>query len=194
MYAQRETIEIRETNDVDILVEIATKWDYASIEDHLRSVGFTNVQESDFIGRYELSGLIVDLMATDESILGFSNKWYKEGFQTAIHYRIDEHATVKIFDGPHFIASKIEAFKNRGGEDGWFSSDFEDIIFVLENRPTIWDEMNESSPELKKYLKMEFKGLADNPYIEEWIAAHTSFFSPASISNIIQDLNRFVSE
>jgi predicted nucleotidyltransferase len=192
LYAQREAPEIRETKDVDILVEIATNWDYAAVEEQLRKIGFKNDQNTKFVGRYILEGLIVDLMATDEKILGFSNIWYKEGFQTAIDHRIDDQVTVKIFDCPHFIASKIEAFKNRGEGDGRLSSDFEDIIFILDNRTSVWEEMEHTASPLKEYLKKEFKIFADSPYIEEWIGSHSSFYSPPSSYLILKDMKQYL--
>ncbi len=193
LYAQREAREIRETEDVDILLEIATNWDYAAIEEQLRSFGYQNDPDSRFVGRYLLSGLMVDLMATDERILGFSNAWYKEGFQTAIDHQIDDLITIKIFDCPHFIASKIEAFKNRGKGDGRLSSDFEDIVFILENRPSVWEEMEQANSPLKEYLKQEFQTFADNPYIEEWIGSHSSFYSPPSAHFILEDIKKYLS-
>lgn len=192
LYAEREAPEIRETKDVDILVEIATRWEYADIEKQLRKIGFTNDTTSKFLGRYLIDGLIVDLMATDENILGFSNQWYSSGFQTAIDFKIDEQHTVKIFDPPHFIAAKIEAFKNRGNGDGRTSSDFEDIVFILENRDSIWREMEESAEPLKSFLKQEFKAFAENKYLEEWVGAHSSYYSPPSAYLIIQDLKEYL--
>lgn len=192
LYAQRQAASIRETHDVDILVEIVTNWEYAAVEEQLRQVGFSNVLDSAFVGRYQMQGLIVDLMSTDERILGFSNRWYKEGFQTAIDHRIDDLVTVKIFDAPHFIASKIEAFRNRGRGDGRTSADFEDIVFILDNRPHVWDEMEVSNPLLKNYLKTAFLDFENNPYIEEWIGCHSSFYSPPSAYLIRQDMQAFL--
>ncbi|MBL7722500.1 MAG: nucleotidyl transferase AbiEii/AbiGii toxin family protein [Chitinophagaceae bacterium] len=192
LYAQREAPDIRETKDVDILVEIASRWEYAAIEEQLRKIGFTNVQESGFLGRYIMDGLIVDLMATDDDILGFTNKWYSEGFKTAIDYTIDPQHTVKIFDPAYFVASKIEAFKNRGKGDGRQSTDFEDIVFILDNRSSIWDEMASVPSPLKEYLKEEFRALSNNPYIDEWIGSHSSFFSPPSAYLIMQDLKKYI--
>jgi predicted nucleotidyltransferase len=193
LYAQREALEIRETKDVDILVEIGSRWEFADIEQQLRDMGFRNDPDSRFLGRYLLPGLIVDVMPTDEGILGFSNQWYREGFQTAINYEIDEQHTVKIFDTPYFIASKIEAFKNRGNGDGRQSSDFEDIVFILDNRSTVWQEMEDAPSPLKEYLQNEFQNLSDNPHIEEWIGSHSGFFSPPSAYLIMQDLKTFLS-
>lgn len=192
LYAERETAEIRETQDVDILVEIASTWDYAAIEEQLRKIGFQNDPDSTFVGRYLHQGLIVDLMATEENILGFTNKWYKEGFQTAINYIIDEQHVVKIFAPPYFIAAKIEAFKSRGNKDGRTSQDFEDIVFILENRASIWAEMEQAPENLKDYLKKEFTTLNENPYLGEWIASHISFSSASGSTLILQNLNAFL--
>ena len=153
LYADRMTEEVRPTDDIDILVELWSRWDYAALEEKLRQLGFTNDTTAKFVGRYIIEGVIVDLMPVSEDILGFSNIWYADGFKAAIEKEIDEFHTVKIFPAPYFIASKIEAFKNRGKADGRSSTDFEDIIFVLENRNSIWDEMENTNKMLGNYLK-----------------------------------------
>jgi predicted nucleotidyltransferase len=142
--------EARATDDIDIVVEIASRWQFAELEEKLRKIGFKNDTTAKFVGRYLLQGVIVDVMPIDHSILGFSNKWYKEGFETAINYQIDELHEVKIFSPPYFIASKLEAFKDRGNNDGRTSTDFEDIVYVLENRLAIWKEMKESKNNLRE--------------------------------------------
>lgn len=75
LYADRAAIETRPTDDVDIVVEIATKWDYAELEEQLRRIGFQNDINSTYIGRFTLTGIIIDVMPTDISILGFTNVW-----------------------------------------------------------------------------------------------------------------------
>jgi hypothetical protein len=57
----------------------------------------------------------VEIMPLNESILGFSNRWYPEGFEQTIDIEIEPNLYVKIFSPLYFIASKLEAFKNRGG-------------------------------------------------------------------------------
>ena len=88
LYADRMAPESRPTDDVDIVVEIASRWDYAQLEAQLRQVGFQNDITGKFLGRYLMQGVILDVMPTDESILGFSNKWYADGFKTAADYLI----------------------------------------------------------------------------------------------------------
>ena len=193
LYADREATDVRPTDDVDILVEVSSQWEYSEIEQRLRERGFQNYTSARFIGRYKLPGIIVDVMPTAGNILGFSNKWYTEGFTTSISYALDELYTVRIFTASIFIASKLEAFKNRGNNDGRTSSDFEDIVFVLENRSSIWEEMQSSQPELRKYLHNEFSALFKNPDCREWLTANSNTYPPSSFY-IMKEMEDFVSK
>jgi hypothetical protein len=198
LYAKREWDEVRETDDVDILVEVYTHPQYAQLEEKLRSIGFVNDIESKFVGRYKLPGVIVDVMGLDEKILGFANRWYKDAFYHSMNHIIDDQNTVRIFTAPYFLASKLEAFKNRGknqaGEyDGRTSDDFHDIVFLLVYRDTIWDEI-EALPEsaLKSFILNEFSTLLKNPYLEEWIDAHASYHSPVSYYIVIPGIKKLL--
>ncbi|MBS1578280.1 MAG: hypothetical protein JST29_01415 [Bacteroidetes bacterium] len=186
--------EVRPTNDVDIIIELWAHKDYADVEEKLRLMGFVNDIESGIMCRYRVQGIIVDIMPTDENILGFSNKWYPEGFRNAIDYNIDSNTSVKIFTINYFIASKLEAFKGRGKNDGRTSSDFEDIIYIFENSKSVWDDMQMAESELKKYLKNEFKMLLNNSFFEEWVDAHAGYNNPPATYFIIQQIEDFVND
>lgn len=186
--------EIRPTDDVDVVVEIATYKNFAAIENKLRELGFENDIESKIICRYKYQGLIVDIMPTDEKILGFSNKWYAPGFKLAVDFAIDKRHIVKIFPVAYFIASKLEAFKSRGKKDGRFSTDFEDIIFVLNTRNTIWQDLQDAPKEVNEYLKNEFTQMLTHPYIDEWISAHLNYSEQRRVNFIIGSLTKFVND
>jgi predicted nucleotidyltransferase len=192
LYADRRALEIRPTDDVDIVVEIATRHEYAELEEQLRKMGFKNDITAKFLGRYLLTGIIVDVLPTNEAILGFSNIWYEGGFKNAVDYIIDDQHTVKIFSAPYFIASKLQAFKNRGNNDGRVSTDFEDIIFVLDNRSTIWEEMKNAEDGVRKFLLEEFNILLNHKYAEEWIAAHAGYGSQPSTYIILDEISKFI--
>lgn len=191
LYADRMAAEVRPTDDVDILVELYTRSEYMQLEEKLRQRGFRNDTTAKFIGRYTMPGIIVDVMPVSEEILGFSNKWYAQGFQAAIPFKLDE-VEIRIFPSPYFIASKLEAFKNRGNNDGRTSSDFEDIIFVLENRSTVWDEMANADQPVKHYLHSEFQSLLARTDFEEWVDAHAAYNSPPATYFILEELEKFV--
>lgn len=192
LYVDRMTEEVRPTDDVDVLIELWTYKDYAIIENQLRKMGFENDLESGVVCRYKIQGIIVDIMPTGKNVIGFSNMWYPEGFTNAIDYVIDEGYSVKIFGVAYFIATKLEAFKNRGQDDGRTSKDFEDIVFVLENRFSVWDELPLVQENVRLYLNQTFKELLNNPLFEEWVDAHAGFGSPPATYYILDKLEEFV--
>lgn len=192
LYADRLGDEIRPTDDVDILIEILNYRDYAGIEDKLRLKGFNNDVESGVICRYKVRGIVVDVMPTSKEILGFANKWYVEGYANSMIYKINEEYSINIFSAPYFLATKLEAFKDRGNNDGRWSTDFEDIVFLLNNRSTIWDEINNADDSVKEYLLEEFKALAENRYIDEWISVHLGYRDQDRLYYIIGSINEIL--
>lgn len=197
LYADRKAEEVRPTDDVDVLIEIWAYKDYAAIEEKCRSIGFENDTESNIIGRYKIQGIVVDIMTTTDTALGFTNKWYASGFKNAIDYALTENNNIKIFTAPYFIASKLEAFNSpsrKNNNDGIYSSDFEDIVFVLENRLSLWDELQHADAEVKTYLQNQFKQLLDNPLFEEWIEAHLSYSNIPATQYIIHNIEAFVTQ
>lgn len=88
----------------------------------------------------------------------------------------------------------MEAFKGRGRGDGRISPDFEDIVFVLENREKLWEELERCDDEIRSYLVSEFSALMDNPYFEEWIASHVEPGNiPPQTTAIIENLKHWLS-
>ena len=193
LYADRPYDDTRPTDDIDIVLELIDYNGYAAIEEKLRKKGFVNDIESKIICRYKINGIVVDVMPISEKVLGFSNKWYAPGFNKAIDFEIDKQHIVKIFPAAYFIASKLEAFKSRGKNDGRTSSDFEDIVFVLNNRNTIWKELQESDEIVKQFLTREFSKLLSGNYIDEWIAVHLVYNDRQRGSFITGNLKEFVS-
>lgn len=100
-------------------------------------------------------------MPTHDDAIGFSNIWYPKGFENAVFYDLGEENRIRIFSCPYFIASKLEAFKSRGNHDGRTSSDFEDIVFVLENNSLVWEEMDNADEDIRRYLLQKFPNKKD---------------------------------
>ncbi|OOG76493.1 hypothetical protein [Algoriphagus sp. A40] len=192
LYADREAEEVRPTDDVDILIELISYKEYAAIDEKLREKGFVNDIESKVICRYKIQGIIVDVMPTSEEILGFSNRWYTPGYANAITHQLTEEVEIRILAPTYFLATKLEAFKNRGKVDGRTSTDFEDIIFVLNNRVTIWEELKNTIPPLRDYLTESFKELLENSYKEEWVGSHLEYSEQERSVFILSSLHEFV--
>ena len=146
--------DIRPTDDVDCVTELASYGSYADLESRLRNIGFKNDIESGIICRWKYKEETVDIMPNDENILGFSNKWYKSGVKNKFSYPITPDVRIWIFPVCYFIAAKIVALLARGGKDWRGSSDFEDIVFVLNNNKNILQHFyNEENQDLKLFLR-----------------------------------------
>ena len=171
LYVDSKSSEVRPTDDVDVVIELAAYNNYTQLEEELRNVGFENDKDSGIICRYMVQGIIVDIMPTNSDVLGFSNRWYEEGFENAISIMLDDDE-VKIFSFPYFIATKLEAFKNRGNNDFRFSSDFEDIVYVLENNSNAENQLLNLPEQLKEYFSKTFQDLINQQDWEEGLYAH----------------------
>ncbi|MDQ3191881.1 MAG: hypothetical protein M3Q58_09830 [Bacteroidota bacterium] len=168
LYASKpQAVTIRVTDDVDVVVELLSIGEFYKMQDSLLKLGFKHDMQAQIISRFLYQGLKVDFMPTDASILGFSNQWYGDGVKTAIQYTLNDGQSIRIFTSPYFIASKMEAFKSRGKGDLFGSHDLEDIIFVLDNKQEVEEELLKAPNEVKDYLKTEFRVLMQNSLFEE---------------------------
>jgi hypothetical protein len=194
LYTDRKSSELRPTDDIDILIELKKYDEFTKIEEKLRSKGFENDIDSRVICRYKVQGITVDVMPTSENVLGFTNKWYDEGTQNGTSTRLDENVEIRIFTSVYFLASKFEAFKNRGRNDGRQSSDFEDIVYILNNRSVIWEEIKQADHSVKNYLINEMDLLLKNKYLDEWIGCHLEYAEQRRIGFIIGSMEELVGQ
>lgn len=149
-----EVVQVRETFDVDCIVEVSGRLEYEETITRLRKKGFFEDMEEKVICRYKKGDLILDVMPTDSKILGFTNKWYKPAIQNTIEAWLD-HKKIKIFSPAYLIASKIEAFKGRGKGSFMSSTDVEDIITLFDGRSKIAEDLLSSPADVQKELKKE---------------------------------------
>lgn len=148
--------------------------------------------ESGVICRYKIHGITVDVMPTSDAVLGFANQWYPEAFTHSQKSVLDEHVTVNIFHPVFFIAAKLEAYKSRGGNDGRTSTDFEDIVFILNKRNSIWQEMKDAPDNIRLYLKKSFAQWLNEKFIDEWISCHVDFDEQRRVDFILGSMEEFV--
>lgn len=165
--------DVRATKDVDCVIEVSGHGGLADLEQQLRRLGFVNATEPGApICRWHFSGLIVDVMPTDSSILGFSNRWYPEAMKNLRTKRVAPDVEVFVFSLPYFVASKLEAFETRGKRDWLASHDLEDVIRVLDTSSSIETDLCETTGELRTYLNDELGRLAHHADAAEILAAH----------------------
>lgn len=148
----------RATFDVDLVAEVTALAGYHALEARFAERGFARDMSPDApICRWRVGEVEVDLMPTDERVLGFSNRWYPVATATALPLTLPSGTRIRLISAPAFLATKFEAFATRGSNDIMASHDFEDIINVLDGRPGIETEIADADDELAAYLAERFR-------------------------------------
>lgn len=184
--------DVRPTMDVDCVIELATYNNLQEFESLLRKHGFVNDIESGVICRWKYNGETVDIMPDKDNILGFTNQWYGPGFKHRITYELSDGTAFYILPPLYYLATKIEATRNRGGNDLRFSHDFEDFIYVLNNRDDIiylFD--NERDSDLTKYISTWASELLARQNCREEIECMLPYGDYERVDYIIEILNHF---
>jgi hypothetical protein len=162
---------VRPTLDVDAIVAIGSYAEFTSLENRLRELGFDQPHtEGAPVCRWTSGDLILDLMPTDSSILGFGNRWYHPALENAQRIRIGDYE-IGIITAPYFLATKLEAFHRRGQND-FSSHDLEDIVTVIDGRPELLAEVHHAPADLQKYLSDQFTYLLSNRNFLEALPGH----------------------
>lgn len=152
--------EVRPTYDVDAIAEITSYSEYEKFSERLRQSGFEADQsEGAPICRWAHGDIRLDVMPVDERILGFSNCWYKPALKNSQTVQLANDLMIRVVTAPLFLGTKLEAFKGRGKGDCFASHDLEDVIAVIDGRPSLLDEVLHAPKELKGYLSGEVQKL-----------------------------------
>jgi hypothetical protein len=182
---------VRATDDVDVIVEVASYAEYARFSKRLRSLGFSeDSSEGAPICRWLIAHMKLDVMPTDEAILGFSNRWYKPAMDVAAIVALGGFE-LRVVTAPYFIGTKLEAFRGRGKRDLYASSDLEDIITLLDGRPNVVEEVRDSPSALRRYVAREIGRLLDHPEFVNALPGHLAGdeISQARVPMVLRTLN-----
>ena len=114
MITDKAAPDVRFTVDVDCIINVITRSGYYAISEKLRQKGLKEMIFGDHpICRWNCDGVLIDVMPIDKSVLGFSNRWYKDAQANAVDQKITDTIHVKIISAPYFLATKLEAFKDQ---------------------------------------------------------------------------------
>jgi BMFP domain-containing protein YqiC len=166
-------LPVRATDDVDCVVAIATRTDYHKLEERLRALKFKHpLATKALICRWEYQEILVDVMPIEGGVLGFTNRWYPEGFAHSRTARLPNGQEIKIFSLPYLIASKIEAFKDRGHDDFIASSDMEDIVTILDGAEDFSAQIAGAPRSVRTYLQKEFQELLKDEAFQDGLVGN----------------------
>ena len=164
---------IRVTRDVDAITQVVTRAEYYRLSDKLRSKGFSeDSSDGAPLCRWVSQSVILDVMPTDEKILGFCNAWYESAIENSETFALPNNRELRLVSAPYFLMTKLEAFDGRGQGDYMMSHDLEDVVAVIDGRPELSQEITRSSSELKIALSNRFKDLTSESRFIDSISGH----------------------
>ncbi len=185
--------EARVTDDVDVVISETSRTAYYRIEERLRDAGYSQPGDGPMC-RWNIAGTIVDLMPVDMEVLGFSNRWYRAMMEYAIPVQISLGRSVRIVSAPYLVATKLEAFFDRGAGDVLLSRDLGDIVTLVDGREELVDEVRSTEIAARAFIATAFLTLLASPSFLDAIPAHLlpDAASQARTPLIIERMNRIV--
>lgn len=162
--------EIRPTQDIDMALNIVSLSHWEKVQTQLGALGFHPDPFGHAICSYKYKDIPVDIMATEDGPLGPANCWYKIGFENLWTSKAKDQE-IKILSAPCYLATKFEAFNHRGS-DYRISHDIEDIIYVLDNRITIVEEIANDDLRIANFIKNQLQNITHKGLMQEVLMAH----------------------
>ena len=164
---------VRPTIDVDVVVQVLSKAEYYAVADRLREQGFReDTSDGAPICRWTDGLVILDVMPSDPSVLGFGSNWHSMAIDHAMEIELQQGKVIRMVSAPYFLISKLEAFTGRGNGDYQLSHDVEDLLAVIDGRSHITDEVASSEAKLQKELANRFKRLLGDSRFLDAVQGH----------------------
>ena len=162
--------QIRPTQDVDMAIEVMNLSHWETLQNQLAAKGFHPDPYGKTICSYKYNNIPIDIMSNKDGPFGPSNRWYQIGFEDLrkVHAKTEE---INILSAPCYLATKFEAFNNRG-LDYRTSHDMEDIINILDNRINIVNEIKTTDLRVKEFILDQIKIIIKKDMLSETLLAH----------------------
>lgn len=162
--------EIRPTQDIDMTLNIVNLSHWEKVQVQLAALGFYPDPFGHAICSYKYKDIPVDIMAAEDGPLGPANRWYKIGFENLWTAKAKDQE-IFILSAPCYLATKFEAFNDRG-TDCRTNHDMEDIIYVLDNRINIVEEITKDDKRIAQFIKEQLQNLINKGLMQEVLMAH----------------------
>lgn len=162
---------VRPTDDSDAICEIATRTEYYRLGERLRRAGFAeDTRPGAPICRWCGAGETLDVMPVDGDVLGFRNAWYGHAMRGAVRMELTGDVAIRVARAPVFLATKWDAFSDRGAGDWYGSHDIEDIISVVAGRLALVEELRRTEEDVRAFVATQTSRLLDSGVADDVVA------------------------
>jgi hypothetical protein len=160
---------LRPTDDVDVVVECRTRQAYHEFAQRLHALGFRPDRSPGApVCRYRTTdGLVLDAMPLDGEILGFSNQWYPLVMDSAVSVDLTADVVIRAAHPAALLATKWEAFLDRGRDDPFGSHDLEDILMLVAGRPELANEIQPLPLPVRAFIADSVRTLLAAPWFDD---------------------------
>jgi len=146
--------------------------------------------EDDVVCRFRYDNIKVDVMSTKEVGWAPANPWFSQGFAQRETVQLGDQS-IQLLPLTYFIASKFAAHKGRGGKDPRTSHDFEDIVYVIDNRIDITEQIKKAPNDVKSYLMEQLGLILKDNALQEAILGNLAYDTrEARYDRIIQCIDQ----
>jgi len=119
----------------------------------------------------------MDIMPIDSRELGMNSKWFPHALKLSQTANLGAGHTARVVTPALFLATKLEAFKDRGRGDYYGSHDLEDIITLVDGRAAIVDEVASAPGEVRAFLATSVAKMLRHPDFIDAFPGHLSGLS-----------------
>ena len=136
----------------------------------------------------------VELLARVATALGDLRErvTFVGGCATALLITDPAAAPVRVADAPSFIATKLEAFLDRGGGDYLSSHDLEDVLSVVDGRAELVAELGRAPPELRAFVAQTLARLLGDQGFDNALPGLVIDASPAVRTPVVRERLRAI--
>lgn len=153
--------DVRPTKDIDISMEHLSLGQLEQARLELIRRGFRQTAEDDVICRFRYEDIKVDVMSTKAVGWAPANPWFASGF--ARKQAVIIHGQqIYILPLAYFLASKFAAFNDRGAKDPRTSHDFEDIVYIFDNRTDIAEQILQATGDVRLFLLTQLQSIKED--------------------------------
>ena len=170
---------LRATDDVDVICDVTTRAGYYRLAERLRARDLHETPDEPVVcrWRHRPSQLAIDVMPVAEEVLGFTNDWYEVAIETAVERELPSGTVIRAAHPGAVVATKLAAWKGRGGGDVLASHDLHDIMALIDGRPELAGELRNDDLRLLSFVTSELAALRDSPLYEYLLQSATSGYS-----------------